>query len=229
MLSLLKYSSKISIAWMAGVAGMLAAQTPGPSDPSSASPTSAGPASAEPAENAVAVAASDLSSLDRLLPVGKTARKVTVPTVDEEGLLTSVVTMGSITRLDEDNFSLEKVVMTSYDEAASASSTAERSRTVIRLLSARYHAPTRVLVSDEPVTIQKPTLFMSGDSLRYDSAAGRAVIKGNAKALIMETPRVEPDPEPDEAGDDLDEEDDEVVDDSSKKELAPAPPTPKRP
>lgn len=135
---------------------------------------------------AVEVASSDLSSLNRLLPVGKTARKVTVPTVDDDGRLSSVVTMSAITRVDEEHFDLEKVVLTSYDEPDDTSPEAAPSTTVITLTRARYHAPSRVLVSDAPVTIRKPTLFLRGDSLHYDSAAGRAVIKGRSEAVITD-------------------------------------------
>jgi hypothetical protein len=136
----------------------------------------------------VPVAASDLSSLNRLLPIGKTARKVTVPTVDEAGRLTSVVTMGSITRIDEDQFDLEKVVLTSFDHGDDEGTATVPEKTVITLISARYHAPTRVLVSDRPVTVRKPNLLLKGDSLHYDSASGRSFIKGHSLLLISDAP-----------------------------------------
>jgi hypothetical protein len=136
----------------------------------------------------VPVAASDLSSLNRLLPIGKTARKVTVPTVDEAGRLTSVVTMGSITRIDEDQFELEKVVLTSFDHGDDEGTATVPEKTVITLITARYHAPTRVLVSDRPVTVRKPNLLLKGDSLHYDSASGRSFIKGHSLLLISDAP-----------------------------------------
>jgi len=190
-------------------------------------PAAKGDDAADSPGQAVQVASSDLSSLNRLLPVGKTARKVTVPTVDEEGRLTSLVTMGSITRIDEDNFALEKVVLTSYDRSDGDAPDAAADQTVITLINARYHAPTRVLASDRQVTIRKPTLYMTGESLHYDSAAGRALIKGRAQALITDAPRPEPAPEPEEP-EALDDDADE--DEKSEPEAAPAsPPTPKRP
>lgn len=165
---------------------------------------SASPTAGAPPDKPVAVASSDLSSLDRLLPIGKSARKVTIPTVDDDGRLESVVTMGTITRVDQENFELEKVVLTSFDKPDSAAADAPPTTTVITLLSARYHAPTRVLVSDQRVTIRKPTLFLSGDSLRYDSATGNAHIIGKSYTLITEAPREEAAPPPDELDDDLD-------------------------
>ncbi|MFN0126469.1 MAG: hypothetical protein ACKV19_07290 [Verrucomicrobiales bacterium] len=164
----------------------------------------------------VPVAVSDLTSLNRLLPVGKTALRVTVPTVDEEGHLTSVITMGSITRLDEENFRLEKVVLTSFEPAAVpdgelASATTAPEQTVIRLVDATYHAPTRVLASEKPVTVRKPTIFLSGSSLHYDSAVGRAVMKGQTRAILTEIAPPEPLDEPtEEPLDDEDDEDDEM-------------------
>lgn len=172
-------------------------------DPGKGPKAGEGKAPEAEANQTVAVASSDLSSLDRLLPVGKSARKVTVPTVDEDGRLESVVTMGTITRVDEENFDLQKVVLTSFDKPDPAVPSAPPSATVITLLTARYHAPTRVLVSDQRVTIRKPTLFLSGDSLRYDSATGNAHILGKSYALITEAPRIEPEPPAEDADDDL--------------------------
>ena len=139
----------------------------------------------------VAVAASDLSSLNRLLPVGKTARRVTVPTVNEEGVLTSLVTMGAITRLDDENFLLEDVVLTSFGRPVEEGTTSDEA-TIITLISGRYHAPTRFLHSDQEVSIRKPGLVMTGDSLQYDSAAGIALMKGKTKALITDAPSPAP-------------------------------------
>lgn len=230
------------------LAGRLVAQSPGPSagaaaeaDAPAATPAPAAAAAASPEAEAagqtVEVAASDLSSLNRLLPIGKTARKVTVPTVDEEGRLTSVVTMGSITRVDEENFDLEKVVLTSFDPPDQAGPGAPPDQTVITLIRARYHAPTQVLVSDRVFTLRKPTLYMTGDSLQYDSATGRARIKGKSMALITDAPRLDTAPEEDGGGEEEDEEEIEAAEEDtttesppeSKPGSPPAQPTPKRP
>jgi len=181
----------------------------------------------------VPVAASDLSSLNRLLPVGKTARKVTVPTVDEEGRLTSVVTMGAITRIDEDHFDLEKVVLTSFDHGEEKGPSASPDQTVITLITARYHAPTRVLVSDRPVTVRKPNLLLKGDSLHYDSASGRSFIKGHSLLLITDAPaaaETEEKPAGDGEAQDEDEDKDEDKDTTSQpnKEGAPSATAPAR-
>ena len=164
---------------------------------SAAAAAAAGPGKAgeAPPGQPVVVAASDLSSLNRLLPVGKTARRVTVPTVNEEGVLTSLVTMGAITRLDDENFLLEDVVLTSFDRPTEEGTTSDEA-TIITLISGRYHAPTRFLHSDQEVSIRKPGLVMTGDSLQYDSAAGIALMKGKTKALITDAPSPAPDSPP---------------------------------
>jgi hypothetical protein len=154
-----------------------------------------GKAGEAPPGQPVTVAASDLSSLNRLLPVGKTARRVTVPTVNEEGVLTSLVTMGAITRLDDENFLLEDVVLTSFGRPTEEGTTSDEA-TIITLISGRYHAPTRFLHSDQEVSIRKPGLVMTGDSLQYDSAAGIALMKGKTKALITDAPSPAPDSPP---------------------------------
>lgn len=229
----------LALKWAAGLALLAgpvvgqsageATATPGAGKPAPATPVKA---DAEATGQAVEVAASDLSSLNRLLPVGKTARKVTVPTVDETGQLTSVVTMGAITRIDEDNFELEKVVLTSFDIVDGAAPGTVPDQTVITLITARYHAPTRVLVSDRPVTIRKPALFMTGDSLRYESAAGRALIKGKSMALITDGPRLNTPAEAEESGppDEIDDMEDgpEHAKTQPKEAAAPTPASPIR-
>ena len=127
--------------------------------------------------------------------MGKTARRVTVPTVNEEGVLTSLVTMGAITRLDDENFLLEDVVLTSFGRPAEEGTTSDEA-TIITLISGRYHAPTRFLHSDQEVSIRKPGLVMTGDSLQYNSAAGIALMKGKTKALITDAPSPDPDSPP---------------------------------
>lgn len=228
------------------LAGRLAAQAPGgtPAAPVDANPPTVSPApstsigvatpSPEAPGQTVQIAPSDFSSLNRLLPIGKTARKVTVPTVDEEGRLTSVVTMGAITRVDEDNFDLEKVVLTSFDHPDQSVPGASPEQTVITLIRARYHAPTRVLVSDRVFTLRKPTLFMTGDSLQYDSATGGARIKGKSMALITDAPRLDV---PMEEVESTEEEEDEAAEEDPSAEPTtepkpsspPAQPTSKRP
>ena len=175
-----------------------AGAAPEPAAPAAAATATAiGPGKAGEASSGqpVVVAASDLSSLNRLLPVGKTARRVTVPTVNDEGVLTSLATMGAITRLDDENFLLEDVVLTSFGRPAEDGGASEDS-TIITLISGRYHAPTRFLHSDQEVSIRKPGLVMTGDSLQYDSAAGLALMKGKTKALITDAPTPAPDSPP---------------------------------
>ena len=91
---------------------------------------------------------------------------------------------------------MEDVVLTSLQWSEPASSLeseaevlGEAEETVITLIDGRYHAPTRLLISERKVTVQKPSLFLTGASLTYDSGAGRAVMKGPNMAVISDAPR----------------------------------------
>lgn len=136
-------------------------------------------------EQNVDVGQTDLGGLDRLLPVGRAAHKVTLPSVDEEGRLTSVTTIAKITRLDQDNFLLEKVDLTSLDYDHSDPATGQPEKTEMKIVTGTYNYATKILTSDKPVRIRKPNMQLVGESLIYDSAAGHAVMKGHSVLVLM--------------------------------------------
>jgi hypothetical protein len=131
---------------------------------------------------------SDLGGLNALLPVGKSARKVIVPSIDEEGVLTSVTRMAKITRIDEDHFALENVVLTSFDAENTDPATGQPETTVVKISKGMYIASKKQLVSERPVHISRPGLEMTGESLIYWSVEGHAILKGHTEAILTDMP-----------------------------------------
>jgi hypothetical protein len=132
------------------------------------------------------LASSDLGGLNALLPIGKSARKVVVPSIDEEGILTSVTRMGKITRIDEDHFALENVVLTSFDNETTDPATGKPETTVVKVSKGVYIASEKKLVSDRPAHISRPRLEMVGESLIYWSVEGHAILKGHTELILTD-------------------------------------------
>lgn len=141
----------------------------------------------------VEVGQADFAGIDKLLPIGKTARKVTLPAVDAQNRLSSVTTIGKITRLDQENFLLDKVDITSLNHDRPDPATGQAEKTEMKIASGTYNHSTKILASDRPFSIRWPTMHLSGQTLIYDSLAGHALIKGHSQ-LLMAPPTPPADP-----------------------------------
>jgi hypothetical protein len=140
---------------------------------------------------------SALGGLDRLLPVGRTAEGVKLPSLNEEGRLVSLTRIDKVTRLDEENFGLEGLKMVSFENEKVDLETGKplpTSTMVVR--SGTYHAPSKTLKSDQPCTMSKPEFDLSGDSLIYRSAEGVGIMKGNVKMIIHHRKPTQKEPTP---------------------------------
>lgn len=146
----------------------------------------------------VQLASADLGGLNTLLPVGKTARKVVVPSIDEDGVLTSVTRMGRITRIDEDHFALENVLLRSFDVDKIDPATGKPEITAVKISKGIYVSSERKLTSDRPVHITKPGLETIGESLVYWSVEGHAVLKGHSETVLTDLQAPAPPPDADE-------------------------------
>lgn len=169
---------------------MRAQETPAGVAPAADGPSEAAETAdtAEPAKKEktqqVEVGQTDLGGLDKLLPIGKTARKVTLPAVDAQNRLSSVTTIAKITRLDQENFLLDKVDITSLDHDHPDPATGQPEKTEMKIASGTYNHSTKILASDRPFSIRWPTMHLAGQTLIYDSLAGHALIKGHSQLLI---------------------------------------------
>ena len=125
-----------------------------------------------------------MSALDQLLPVGKSAERVRLPGVDESGRLLSVTRIDKITRIDEENFALEGLRITSFENRRIDPVTERPLPTVIQIPRGVYHRPSRTLKSEEPCRITKPEFDLAGESLIYQSEEGIGVMRGAVRMVI---------------------------------------------
>jgi hypothetical protein len=171
----------------AAVAVSLAAEPPDStaSGKSASASRRTGAASAAPAP----VISGAMNGLDQLLPVGKSAERVSLPGLDATGQLLSVTRIDKITRIDEENFALEGLRITSFDNRPTDPATERPLPTVIQIPRGTYHRPTRTLKSEEPCRITKPEFDLAGESLIYQSEEGIGVMRGAVRMVIYGTIR----------------------------------------
>jgi hypothetical protein len=156
---------------------------PNPPEQPPASPRAAQPSTQKTAR-AVPVNPAALGGLDQLLPVGKSAEGVKLPTLSEEGRLLSVTRIEKVTRIDEENYGIEGLRIVSFDPERLDPQTGKPLSTTMEVLKGTYHGPTKTLKSDHPCKMTKPEFDLTGDSLVYQSAEGIGVMKGNVKMII---------------------------------------------
>jgi hypothetical protein len=125
-----------------------------------------------------------MKGLDQLLPVGKFAERVSLPRVGETGQLLSVTRIDKITRIDEENFALEGLSITSFESRRPDPVTQRPLPTIIQIPRGIYHSPTKTLKSDEPCRITKPEFDLAGESLIYRSEEGIGIMRGAVRMVI---------------------------------------------
>jgi hypothetical protein len=134
------------------------------------------------------------TALDRLIPIGKSSEKVTLPSFDENGHLTSLINIDRVKRLDADRFSLEGLTLLEYPPPeAPAVPGAEvkkkknlRANTRMDLLTGELHQSTQTISSDRRTRIIKPEFEIVGDSLNYRTSDGVGLMRGNVQLLLRE-------------------------------------------
>lgn len=166
--------------WVLGPAGQ--AEDPLPVTPDA--PAEAAGAAAPAPEKLPAPA---LGGMDQLLPVGKTALEVTVPTLDDLGRLVSLTEIERVTRTDDTHFRLEGLTLTSFEPERLDPGTGRPLATQIRIEAGLYDATARTLTTETPCAIQKPEFLLNGQGLVYDSQSGVGVVKGPVKMTIFST------------------------------------------
>ncbi len=182
----------MALAGSGTVAPGLGASTPLPEEPPATAEVRSVPASSQdnPAPRTNATAEGGLGSLDTLLPVGKSARKLIIPSLDDRQRLASLVKIDKVTRVDEEHLALRDIKFSTfeYDEGHPDAPPTE---TIVRLITATYHLPTKVLTSREFTRITKPGLVMTGTGLIYDAVKDIALLSGPGEGILESEPSAE--------------------------------------
>lgn len=122
--------------------------------------------------------AEGMSAFGKMIPLGFVNEHVIIPSF-KDGRPSSLLTADTLTRVDEERLSAEKVVVEIYAEKAADTLKVE-------LISAIYHMPDQILRSGERSKVSRTDFEMEGDSLVFDAATSIGSMKGRVRTLIFD-------------------------------------------
>lgn len=120
-----------------------------------------------------------MSAFGKMIPLGFVNEGVTVPSFSD-GKPSSLLTADSLTRLDEELLSAEKVVVKIYGDTPAED-------LQVDLKSAIYNMQEQVLRSGERSRVSRADFEMEGDTMVFDTANSIGSMKGRVRTLIFDT------------------------------------------
>lgn len=142
----------------------------------------AGKAEAEPA----AQVSQGLGAFGRVLPVGEKNIDVKIPSF-KNGLPSSTVRAGSMTRVDDENMEMEKMDIRLYGETHDKD-------VRIQLPTALYHMPSQILSSNTRSRVSRDDFDIQGDSMVFDTRTQQGKMVGNVRMVIYDADSFAPQP-----------------------------------
>jgi len=140
---------------VAGVVMFASAQQPGPAD-------------------------SGLSHFMQMVPLGAESKGVVIPSFDELGRRTSLITAAVVRRIDDGRLWAEKLVVQMFN-------TEPRNDVRIDLRTAFYQMAGGILRSTERSRVSRADFEIEGDSLIFDTAKNQGRMTGNIRMVIFDT------------------------------------------
>jgi hypothetical protein len=119
-----------------------------------------------------------MSSFGKMIPQGFVNKNVVVPSF-KDGKRSSLLTAETLTRLDDERLTAEKVVVEIYAEDP-----AENLR--VDLISAVYDMQEKVLRSGERSRVSRADFEMEGDSMVFNTVNSIGSMKGRVRTLIFD-------------------------------------------
>jgi len=113
------------------------------------------------------------------LPIGREAKGLVFPDIDENGHLRGRFVAGTARRLDQDHMEFRDLKITTFTEDDQVDLEIAMAESVLDL-------NTRVLSSPQKTTIKRTDFEIIGDTARFDTAARQGTITGNVKMTITD-------------------------------------------
>ena len=111
------------------------------------------------------------------IPIGHKAKGVKLPYFDQKGKLQMDFSIDSAYRIDENHLQMKLVKMQTYDENGKV-------EMMIDLPSSILDLTTRIVTSDEPVTIRRADFEITGDTMQFDTQTKSGKMVGNVRMMI---------------------------------------------
>ncbi|CAN5915996.1 hypothetical protein BH11VER1_BH11VER1_28500 [soil metagenome] len=120
-----------------------------------------------------------LGAFGMLLPLGQKNLDVKIPSF-KDGLPSSLIRAGSMTRLDDEYMEMEKLDIRLFGEV--------RDKDVrVQLVTGEYHMPTQLLSSEQRSRISREDFQLEGDSMVFDTKSQQGKMTGNVKMVIFDS------------------------------------------
>ena len=113
------------------------------------------------------------------LPIGREAKGLVFPDIDENGHLRGRFVAGTARRLDQDHMEFRDLKITTFTED-------DRVDLEIAMAESVLDLNTRVLSSPQKTTIKRTDFEIIGDTARFDTAARQGTVTGNVKMTITD-------------------------------------------
>jgi hypothetical protein len=119
-----------------------------------------------------------LGAVGKVLPIGQKNIDVKIPSF-KDGIPSSTVRASSMTRLHEENFSMEGMDIRLYGQS-------HEQVVRIRLATALYHMPSQILSSETRSRVSREDFDLQGDSMVFDTRTGQGKMTGNVRMVIFD-------------------------------------------
>ena len=124
-----------------------------------------------------------LGGFGKVLPLGEKNIDVKIPSF-RDGMPSSTVRAGSMTRVDADNMVMEKMDIRLFGDPKAADPRSQDVR--VQLITAIYHMPSQILTSDQRSRVSRQDFDLQGDSMIFDTKTQQGKMVGNVHMVIYD-------------------------------------------
>lgn len=123
---------------------------------------------------------SGMGAFMQMVPLGAESKGAVIPSFDDTGRRTSLITAAVIRRIDDERLYAEKLVVRMFN-------TEPKNDVRIDLKTAFYHMAGGVLRSMQRSRVSRADFQIEGDSLIFDTAKNQGRMTGNIRMVIFDT------------------------------------------
>lgn len=123
---------------------------------------------------------SGMAGFMKMVPLGAESKGAVIPSFDESGCRTSLITADVVRRIDDERLFAEKLVVQMFN-------TDPKNDVRIDLKTAFYQMTGGILRSRERSCVSRADFEIEGDSLIFDTAKNQGLMTGNIRMVIFDT------------------------------------------
>lgn len=125
-------------------------------------------------------------AIDVPIPEGQDARGLKIPIYGERGKLTMTLQIKRAEKIDKARMLMEGAEVETFDEEGKRDLRINLPKSIINL-------ETRVVTSDDPVSIEREDFTLTGDSMEFSMKNRSGKLTGKIRMLIYDRNRISPD------------------------------------